>query len=281
MKKNIFMFVMVAIAFFPLLFVLGCNEEDKGPSAEELLIGSWHRYWNKAYFVLILRANGGWSSDVRIEGAASKIVAKRGNASGTWRVEESHLVITVLESDIEDAWKKDKTLFCEIVEIDKSLMTLKYPNERIIIWKRSKVKQKAGQVELLPPVINLAPLVVNLNKIRSHDKDRYLCLDLELNLYDLRPDQELPKFHPRAREAAVMFLSSLTYKEVKTFDKVKEAKEKLKDLLNPYLDGLIENIKLNHVVISSTIEKVDEFLLEHTPVPEPVVSEDEEEKKEE
>jgi len=268
MNKRFLVCVLAIMAFSPLLS--GCFGGEKTPDIEEQLIGSWNRYWNKSYFLLIIRANGSWKSDVRVEGASSKIIGKKGSASGNWRIEENHLVLTVTESNIEDLWVKDQTLFCEIVEINNDLMKLRYPSQRIVTWKRSRVKKKARQDgEPLPPVIKPLPVVVNLNKIRSHDKDRYLCVDLELTLQELMPEQEVPGFHPKAREAAVIFLSSLTYQEVKTFDKVKAVKKQLEVLLTPYFKGQMKDITISHVVIASTMEKVDEFLIEHTPSPEP------------
>jgi hypothetical protein len=78
------------------------------------------------------------------------------------------------------------------------------------------------------------------------------------------PDQQVPAIHPKAREAAILFLSSLVYEDVKDFDRVKRQREKLVDVLNPYMEGVIKDIEIEHVIISTTIEKVEEFMIEHT-----------------
>ncbi len=264
MKKILLLMMGTVLVLSSLLMVGGCGK-DKDPSVDELLLGSWNRYHKNAYTVLVIKAQGGWASDIRVEGAHSKIIEKRGHASGTWQVEGAQLVMTVLESDADDMWEKNKTLFCEIVELNEDLLSLKYPGGNVLDWKRFKTKPKPGEVPNLSRVIRMVPLVVNLNKNRSHDKDRYLCLDLEVSLKKLKPGQNPPVIHPRARDAMNLFLSSLIYKDVKTLDSVKLVTKDLEVLLNPYLDNMLEEITVNHVVISSTMDKVEEFLIEHTP----------------
>ena len=107
-------------------------------------------------------------------------------------------------------------------------------------------------------------LFINLNKNRSNTQDRYLCLNMNLVLKELMPDQQIPVMHPKAREAAILFLSSLVYEDVKDFDQVKRQKSKLVDVLNPYMQDFIKDIEIEHVIISTTIEKVEEFIIEHT-----------------
>ena len=171
------------------------------------------------------------------------------------------------ESDIEDVWPKDMVLPCHIIELNQDVLTLQYPNGRIQTWERTRTKKKGGETEPgKSPVIPLKPVAVNLNKNRSSDKDRYLCMDLELHLHDLMPDEEMPRMHPRARDAMITYLSSLIYTDVKTFDDAKVVIKKLQGVLNPYMNGLIREIKVNHVVIASSPEKVEEFMIGHMPV---------------
>ena len=273
--------ILVLVSFVFLIF--GCGEKE--PSLEDLIIGSWSRYQSRTHVVFSVRANGSWASNVRIEGHSSQIIEKKGDASGTWLIEDKNLVITIAESDLEDIWEQYKTLFYEVFEIDSNHMVLMHPEGRKISWKRLKIKKKGPDVQL-PPVIHMEPIVVNLNKIRAHDKDRYFCLSLDLMLTESLTDieQPVPTLHPRARDSAIIYLSSLIYRDVKTFDKVKVIRKQLEAIMAPYLDGRLKEIKLKQVVISSSLDKVDEFLIEHTPVPEaePVPEEEgEDEKKEE
>lgn len=275
-KKNISYFITIAIFSLLIIISAGCKDEEKEEApaeqkivpTEELLIGTWHRYNNKIYILLILRANGNWTSDIRIEGASSKIVQRKGNAEGTWKAEEDNLILTVLSSKIEQIWENNKTYILEIIELNGHLMTLKYPNSRQITWKRSRAQKKSTDPSIVAPSFDMKPVVVNLNKHSSHDKDRYLCLALKLYLNETDPEKLPPAVHPGAWDASIIFLSSLIYKDVKTFDEMKEVKTRLATILNPYLNGTLEEIEINHVMISSNMDKVDEFVIEHSPAPE-------------
>jgi hypothetical protein len=89
-------------------------------------------------------------------------------------------------------------------------------------------------------------------------------MNMHMVLKELMPDQEVPKFHPRARDAAILFLSSLVYGDVENFDKIKAQKKKLVDVLNPYMEGFIKDIEIEHVIIATSVTKVEEFIIEHT-----------------
>ncbi len=114
---------------------------DKINPTEELLLGTWSRYNNKVYTLLIVRANGNWSSDLRVEGATSKIVERKGEATGTWRLEKKNLVMTVVTSEMPDIWPVGEIVL-EIIEIDKKSVTIKYPNSRLITWKKARVEKE-------------------------------------------------------------------------------------------------------------------------------------------
>lgn len=261
---------LAILIFFCSLQISGCKDdappEAQISPAEELLVGSWRRYNNRVHTLLIIRNNGNWSSDLRVEGATSKIVERKGEASGTWRIEDKSLIMTVTSSQMEDVWPTG-TFTLEIIEIDKKAVTLKYPNSRLITWKRARIEKEAKKEGAVNPVISMKPLVVNLNKISSNDKDRYLCIAIDLHLEEMEVDAPVPKLHPRAWDTAILFLSSLLYNDVKTFDAMKVVTEKLTTILNPYFDGLIMEIVSTHVMISSSMDKVEEFIIEHSPPP--------------
>ncbi|MBU2631174.1 MAG: flagellar basal body-associated FliL family protein [Proteobacteria bacterium] len=213
---------------------------------------------------MITSPKGEWNSSVRIADATSKIVKSKGNAKGTWHIEKGQMIFTVSESDIEEIWEKNATSFFDIVELTETTMQLKDESGRMIVWKQTKAK-KAVETEVdLSPIIPMGPVVVNLNKNRSNDKDRYLCLDLNLVLKELMPNQEIPPIHPKAREAAIIFLSSFVFNDVKDFDSIKQQNEKLVDVLNPYMEGFIKEITIEHVIVATEVEKVEEFIIEHT-----------------
>lgn len=244
------------------LGLTGCGEKEK--SEDEKVIGNWTQYKNRAYILLIINPKGTWNSSVRIADATSKIVSSRGNANGSWHMEEGQLIFTVVESDIEEIWEKNDTTFLEIVELGERVMLLKEESGRVGEWKRTSNKKGAAAEGEAARIVRMAPYAVNLNKNSSNAQDRYLCLKMHLVLKELMPDQTVPKFHPRARDAAVLFLSSLVHGDVENFDKIREQKKKLADLLNPYMEGFIKDIEIEHVIVATSVTKVEEFIIEHT-----------------
>lgn len=262
-------FQYVSAGVFLVLFMvfssIGCGEREKGD--EDLVVGNWTQYRNRAYILLVISPKGTWDSSVRIADATSKIVKSKGAAKGTWHMEEGQLLFTVMTSDIQEIWEQNDTSFFEIVELGEQIMLLKEENGRVSEWKKRRSQKSGDAVTEAAVVISMKPLAVNLNKNRSNTQDRYLCLNMNLVLKELMPDQQIPALHPKAREAAVLFLSSLVYEDVKDFDQVKFQKSKLVDVLNPYMEGFIKDIEIEHVIISTTMEKVEEFIIEHTMSP--------------
>ncbi len=267
MKKTLFIKISIILIIVPLIFTIGCKKKKKTIAAQLLLPGTWYMSKGRAYILIIIRSDGKWTSDVRLEGYGSKVVERKGGASGLWHVEDKTLIIKVSDSKIETVWEKGKELFYEIVKLNHEVMVLRATNGRVFTWKRAGSKKKGDKAINLSPVIKVTPIIVNLNKISSNDRDRYFCLDFELHMNVLLPGEKPVKFRPEAREAAIIFLSSLIYKDVNTFDAVNIVKKKLVHILNPYLQDSLKDIKINNVMITSSIDRAKEFLLEHTPKP--------------
>ncbi len=274
MKKNaVFSFslfsglLFMISLFFGLFFIMGCGEEEK--TQKDFVLGNWTHLRNRAYILLIVNPKGEWDSSVRIADATSKIVKSKGHAKGTWHIEKGQMIFTVIASDIEEIWKKNSTSFFDIVELTEAVMQLKNEDGRVLVWKKTSVKQAAVTEENIDQVIAMGPVVVNLNKNRSNDKDRYLCMNLNLILNELMPDQEIPEIHPKAKEAAIIFLSSLIFNDVKDFESIKLQNKKLVKVLNPYMQGIIKEVAVEHVIVAADIEKVEEFIIEHTLSAEP------------
>ena len=263
MKKNSICLILLLMLVFFLIPITGCGEKEK--TQTELAVGHWTQIKNRAYILLVTNQKGDWTSSVRIADATHKIVKAKGNAKGMWYIEKGQMIFTVTDSDIEEIWVKNATTFFDIVELSENLMRLKEESGHIVVWNKTNA-QKPGTAEAdLSPVVPLGPVVANLNKNRSNDKDRYLCLNLNLVLKELMPDQKIPPIHPAAREAALLFLSSLVFDDVKDFDGIKEQSKKLVNVLNPYMEGFIKEIDVKHVIVATDADKVDEFIIEHTP----------------
>lgn len=264
--------VMVTICLF---LITGCGGETE-KTQSEMAIGNWTHFFNRAYILLITTPQGEWHSTVRISDVTSKIVKSKGNAKGTWYVDDGQMIFSVNESDIEKVWEKNATLFFDIVSISDTEIHLKDENDRVAIWKKTNTQQTAVAEKDVELVLDMGPVVVNLNKNRSNDKDRYLCLNLNLVMKELMPDQEPPPIHPRVYDAAIMFLSSLIQNDVKDFDALKEQNKKLTMVINPYMEGMVKETEIEHVIVANDISKVEEFIIEHTMTDEPATEDGEE-----
>jgi len=272
MKRSVPCLILFLISLLFLVSIIGCGEREE--SQNELAVGNWIQLRNRAYILLITNPKGEWNSSIRIADVTSKIVNSKGTAKGTWHIEKNQMIFTVTESDIEEIWEKNSTTFSDIVELTDTIMQLQDESGRIIVWKKTNSQKAAASKDTLASIVHMAPVAVNLNKNRSNDKDRYLCLDLNLVLKELMPDQKIPPIHPKAREAAIIFFSSLVFNDVKDFDSIKRQNQKLVDVLNPYMEGFIKEISIEHVIIATDIDKVEAFIIEHTIAEEPASGEE-------
>ncbi len=273
MKRVADFFILFFIAAFLFSFAAACKEKKISP--DELVVGNWIQSKNNAYILWVTNPKGEWQSSVKIPDVTGKIVKSRGNAKGTWHIDDGQIIVTVMESDVENVWEKNATSFFDIIELTETTMRLKENTGHIVVWSKTNT-QKASTPESLNNFIALGPVAVNLNKNRSHDKNRYLCLNMNLVLQEIMPDQETPVIHPKAREAMIIFLSSLVFDDVKDFKSIKKQNKKIVAVLNPYMDGSIKEIKIEHVIVSTDIDQVEEFMIEHTLVDETPAQEGEE-----
>lgn len=255
--------VVCAVMFMVLIGIAGCGGEREKKDTD-LILGNWIHYKNRTYILIAIDMKGTWTSSVRIADVTSKLVASKGTARGTWHLDEKQLIFTVEESDIENVWEKNDTRFYRVLELSDHLMVLEGETGRKEEWKKTVRRKGKDDSNALNPIVTMAPYAVNLDRHSSNIQDRYLCLSIHLKLMELMPEQTVPQFHPRARDAAIMYLSSLTYDDVSDFDRIKAQKEKLKDALNPYMEGLIKDVVIDHVIVAVSTAKVEEFIIEHT-----------------
>ncbi len=265
MKKSADLFILFLIGIFFFGFITGCEEKEKTQS--DLAVGNWVQSKGGTYILWVATPLGEWSSSVKIPDVTGKIVKSRGSAKGIWHIEDGQMIITVMESDVEDVWEKNVTSFFDIIELTEIQMKLKEESGHVVVWNTTST-QKQAVSENLNNAIPMGPVAVNLNKNRSHDKDRYLCLNMNLVLQEMMPEQDIPSIHPKAREAVIIFLSSLVFDDVKDFKKIKIQNKKLVAVLNPYMDGSIKEIKIEHVIVTTDPDQVEEFIIEHSIVEE-------------
>jgi len=261
-KYSIGQFIAL-ITIVSAFFITGCGERKK--SQDELVVGNWSQEKNRAYILLVTNQRGEWSSSVKISDATSKIVKSKGNAKGEWHIEKNQIIFIVMESDIEDLWEKNKTIFYDIVDLTENRMHLKDEDGAVSVWSKTRIDKPSESEANQAPFISMAPVVVNLNKNRSNDKDRYLCLKMNIILNELMPGKKIPPDHPKIHDAIILFFSSLVYDDVKDFDGLKGQSQKLVNILNPYMEGMVKEIAIENVILATEIDKVEEFLIEHTP----------------
>jgi len=254
--------VVCAVMLMVLVGIAGCGGEREKKDTD-LILGNWIHYKNRTYILIAIDMKGTWTSSVRIADVTSKLVASKGTARGTWHLDEKQLIFTVEESDIENVWEKNDTRFYTVHELSDHLMVLEGETGRKEEWKKTVRRKGKDDSNALNSIVTMAPYAVNLDRHSSNAQDRYLCLSIHLKLMELMPEQTVPQFHPRARDAAIMYLSSLTYDDVSDFDRIKAQKEKLKDALNPYMEGLIKDVVIDHVIVAVSTAKVEEFIIEH------------------
>ena len=251
----------LATFFAILLFFQGCSDKEK---VTEKLLGGWFQKRGNTYIRLSLNARNRWSASVKIADVTTRIIEVKGKASGKWHMEDGSLVMTVVESNIRDVFEKNKTSFYEIENLTDQQMRLKNSMGRVVTWESTSSGKQEGNGQGVAQAIEMEPIAVNLNKIRSHDKDRYLCLNLTIELKELMEGTVIPDIDPKAREAVILYLSSLVYKDVRDLDRVKNLQVRLKKILSPYMNGFVEKVKIDHVIISSSMDNVEEFIIEHT-----------------
>lgn len=276
----------VIVILVIISFAMSCKK--KSPLDEKIL-GTWRIKRANIHSVFSFRANGSWTASERVEGRFSKIVENKGKIVGQWEIVESeeevlYIVMTPTKVDSVKDWKVETPVRLEILGVDDKELNLRYENGKKMKLVRVRGKKaSAEEVDEGIAKIKTGPIVVNLKRDRAHGKFRYLCIDLELSVEDVEncnyiagekiaaeKDQETEgmqyTLHPKIREVAIMFFSSLTYKEAKTLSKVKEVVKNFQAILNPYLDGNLTDIYVVKVVVTTNVESVKEFQNMYIPI---------------
>ncbi len=268
-KHSIFPCIIVTYLFCAML-LNGCGEKKNKQA--ELIIGSWEHLKDKTHILLIINPTGEWESVVRTPDAGLRIVKSKGSAKGTWHIEKGLMRLTVAESDVEEIWVKNGTVSYHISDPKENKIQFKDESGKVAVWAKTQMGQPGEPESNAAGNIPMAPVAVNINKNRSNEKDRYLCLKMKMILRELMPGQKAPPLHPKVNDAVITFFSSLFYDDVKDFTGIKVQNQKLLNILNPLMEGMIKEMTVEHVIVTAEIDKVEEFMITHaeraTPVPE-------------
>ena len=244
-----------AAVFLFMLCGLLCACSPPEPTAGERLLGSWRSQKRKIHTILTFRANGTWTSLVRIEGGLSKIIEKKGTVTGTWAVTpEGRLAMIATETPVAIGWEKGQPLSFEIVALTDAMLKLDNHAGRKLELERVKIRSQGGDSRYA--TVDLEPIVVSLRTVTPRETPRFLCAFIGLVLNA----EGGTSVHPKVREALIFHLSSLTYAEVNTNEELKVLREDLYRLVNPYLKGAVSELEIKSIVITAKQRVVDEFL---------------------
>lgn len=270
--KNRLFGIIVLVAIISLTG--SCSKESP---VKEKIYGTWRIKRANVHSVYSFRANGSWTASERVEGRFSKIVENKGKIVGQWELLDpadgpTSLVMTPVKVESVKDWEEGTAVQFEVDSVDEKELNLIYPNGRTMKLIRVRGKKASVEEEALGVVkVTTGPIIVNLKKDRAHGKFRFFCIDLELNIGDVedceyvaiekKPESEEVAYHlhPKIKEVAIMFFSSLTYKETKTLDKVKDVVKQFQKVINPYLNGSVESIEVVKVVVTTNSESVRDF----------------------
>lgn len=270
-KNNLFGIIILVVI---ISFTSSCKKESpiKGK-----IYGTWRIKRANIHSVYSFRANGSWTASKRVEGKFSKIVENKGKIVGKWELLDpaegpTSLVMTPVKVESVKDWEEGTSIQFDIVGVDEKELSLIYPNGRKMKLLRVRgTKASVEEDDLGIVKVTTGPIIVNLKRDRAHGKFRYFCIDLELSIegaeeceyvaIEKKPESEevTYHFHPKIKEVAIMFFSSLTYKETKTLNKVKEVVENFKTVINPYLNSSVESIYVVKVVVTTNPESVRDF----------------------
>jgi hypothetical protein len=252
MKKMLVLYVVIAL--------LGCSGTD---SPKNEFLGTW-RMENRSgqHTIMSLKNNGTFEIDLRIEGKLTKIVDKVGNATGAWTVSETgdQLVLDITQGGASIGWPEGETAY-RIEQFDKLHLVLISPDGRTLSWKKSGVTTSESQEEETGPAITVAPLVVSLVPSSNDWNQRYkwLCVAMDIQLQPGTPEQTM---RPQWKDKVILYLSSKTYEEINTMDKLTAVSNEIRILLNPYLGGAINKVVFKRTIVTGMQEAVDTFCAE-------------------
>jgi|GEM_PF-3538438 len=257
-KKSEIIKIFLFIIFFSMLFCCSNKAEKKSV----LIIGSWSIQKNNVYTIIRFLANGKWHIQIRIEGIHFKIIEKRGQAEGTWTMNEKDKTVTLVTviGYPEIGWKVGTQTY-DIAKLDPLRLHLKNENGIKVKWKKVRGKQGTGSDKNITSV-TIAPVVTNISKDRYNQRYSWICADISLIL---GRDDMMIQIHPKVHEKIIFFLSSKTYRDVNSNSKLQNVRKNLCKLLNLYMDNKILEVVFNKFTVTGRKNAVGEFLEPYKP----------------
>lgn len=212
---------------------------------------------------------------------------------GLWDVKDKTLMISSEKDVPEIEWKKDDKFDFQILELTPEFLKLKDHDGVERIWEKPKEEKKGEgkegeKKEEKPKVIEGDPLVINLVQKLQYGKDRYLCIKIDYHFKNLEKESTDPKeekkeekkegeaaepfkyqfIHPEVKDAIIMHLGELQYRDVRNYDKIKGLREGIEKRIESYFHGDLAGIVISDAVITSNKDSIEQFLGQYAPEPE-------------
>lgn len=269
MKKLVYL-ILISI----MIFVLTSCESETEKNKKQI-VGEWEI---KTPFInknITLEKDGTFEIKVFITEEDSDMVVNRGEIKGNWDLIENKFslkfssISKTIEKELD--WKIDKQVLYDFnsVALKKMKFTL---NDKKIEWKRLVDPITNEKIDSKDVFIDLKPVAVNLFKDRIRGKERFLCLHYKLSFEDIEGIEYIIKskkeefakisyeLHPRIRDSVIMYLSSLKFRDVKTFAKSNKMNKELKKVLNHYLNKKLKTLEIERIIVASSKEGVNDFM---------------------
>ena len=262
-----------ALLVLVVIIAFACGKKQP----EDLIVGPWRMEGGDTVYTF--RKNQGWISLKTKEGEAdAEKGAEDEKVEGTWAIErpeddrKTYVIITPSETVDETPWKKGQPVRFELVDLTLKELVLKRENGDVEKWLKVG-KHTEGEQAVVPGLVNLPldPVVANLRRDRENEPPRYLCMNINLTLkngegleyvkhvVDPESKKESYHIHPRINDVTLLFLSSLSYNDVKTLDKVRLVLGQFKKALEPYFGGKLLYINLTRVVVTPKVQTAMDF----------------------
>lgn len=285
MKNRLKRGVWLVMAALFALALLAC---DKEPPERELVVGPWKETLASYHTIISFRANGSFGIIRLVEGQHSKIdeTADKTKVDGKWKLlppeMEGDPLLLIMTPEMvqgEVPWEVDTPVTYLVERVTRNRMMLRGAGGEHVAWDRLR-STKAPEEEGGIPLARVAcgPLVVGLTKARPNEESRYLCVQLDLGVDDMEgaacvEEARLPsgepsgsyRLHPSLREALVLHLSRLTYRDVRSLKRFQNVAGDLERILTPYFGTRLRDVKVVRVVVTTKQEGVDAFLTEFAP----------------
>ncbi len=270
MKKNIYLaFIMI----FCMSSFYSCKSETE--KNKEQIAGIWEVKSPNIVKTMTLNIDGTFETQVVITEEESELIMNKGDIRGKWNLREKEFKLDIefvtktIEKDL--GWKVNKPVVYTFDSVSLKKMKFLSKNKKYE-WKRLVDPVTKEAIDSKDILIDLKPIAVNLYKDRIRGKERFLCLHYKLCFEDVDDIDYIIsstkkefvhvfyELHPRVRDAVIMYLSSLTFKEVKTFAKSRKMNKQLKKILNHYLNNKLKTLEIDRIVVASSKDGVNDFM---------------------